>query len=72
MVLVVNHKNFMTLVTILPLPTSALYLNQYETNGSFIVTTLSSLANYSQRTLAGDMRLASSESFFDEDYDFFT
>ena len=71
MVLVVNHKNFMALRAILPLPTSALYLNKYEKNGSFIVTTLSSLANYNQTILAGDMKLASFECSFDEDYDFF-
>ena len=34
MVLVVNHENFMTLGAILPLPTSALYLNKYEKNGT--------------------------------------
>ena len=71
MVPVVYHENFITLGAILPLPTSALYLNKYEKNGSFIMTTFSCLANYSQMILAGDKKLASFESFFDEDNDFF-
>ena len=71
MVLVVNYKDFMTFGAILLLPTSTpfLYLMKNEKDCGFTMTPLPSLAYRFLTTSAGDMRLTSLESVFDEDYE---